>query len=50
MMVERRAMTAGDQAQSVSESFYNYFPSLNTKKQQVLQERRKEYFDYLKKV
>ena len=35
---------------SVSESFYNYFPSFNPKKQQTLQERRRDYFEYLKKV
>lgn len=53
---ERRALTAGEvlpsqssSSQAVSESFYNYFPSLNTKKQQVLEERRQEYFEYLKK-
>lgn len=52
MMIERRAVTAGEQPQSssVSDSFYNYFPSLNTKKQQILEERRKEYFEYLKNV
>lgn len=53
---ERRALTAGEvlpsqssASQAVSESFYNYFPSLNTKKQQVLEERRQEYFEYLQK-
>lgn len=48
-LVEHRRAVTAEKPQPVSESFYNYFPSLNTKKQQILEERRQEYFEYLKK-
>lgn len=51
-LLERRAATAGEKVpqSSVSESFYNFFPSFNSDKQQKLEVRRQEYFDYLKQV
>lgn len=49
-LLERRAATAGEQPQSVGDSFYAYFPSFNAVKQRKLEETRKEYFQYLKTV
>lgn len=51
-LLERRAATAGEKVpqSTVSESFYSFFPSFNEDKQQKLEVRRQEYFEYLKQV